>query len=64
MEFTNEKCIELINGNCLELLPTFKTKEFDYFFTSVPFKENEFGLIKYWENMDFVINELKKSIKV
>ena len=50
----------LICGNSLEILPTFKNKEFDYFITSVPFKENEFGNEKYWENMNFIISELRR----
>lgn len=51
---------KLITGDCLEILPTFKDKEFDYFLTSPPFKEEEFGKDKYWENMDQVVSELER----
>ena len=56
---------KLIKGNSFDILPTFKKKEFDYFFTSVPFKDNEFiGINKdYWICLDFIINEMRRITK-
>jgi len=50
----------IINGDCLEILLTFKDKEFDYFLTSPPFKEEEFGGPQYWKLMDKVVFELER----
>jgi DNA modification methylase len=51
---------EIICGDSLQILPTFKDKEFDYFLTSVPFKEEEFGGDDYWNNMDKLVWELER----
>jgi DNA modification methylase len=50
----------VICGDSLELLPQFEDKEFDYFLTSPPFKEEEFGNDHYWPNIDFVLSELSR----
>ena len=52
---------EIINGvDCLKILPQFEEKSFDYFLTSVPDEEEEFGGPEYWNKMDFIISELSR----
>lgn len=52
--------MNILQGDSLQLLKTFKDKEFDYFLTSPPFKEEEFGGDDYWNNMDAIIGELRR----
>lgn len=62
---------ELINGNCLDILPSIKSKLFDYSFTSPPYnrkrndKYKEFDDVnKNWYQMNVdVINQLLRVTK-